>query len=680
VFFDGKNVDAYCAPGALNTSLNLSAGKEADIVTQTAVYGTALVSSADGKLYGLFKIPEGMFRTGDRVLRIVNVSDLTSGADAIITSATGIYSGQNISVTKQSTTLNLAQPKLSFTSNTQLQTVRTSSTSTSQVQEPDRGGRDPDRPDPIAQTFRITRPEDGSSGVYMSKIGVYFYAKDSNANNGITVYVSETENGYPSTSQLIGQGRILSANVTTSSTGSVETQITLDQPIMLTADKEYAFIVVPDGNSPEWLIWTAETGGVDVNTGENVFSNPYSGLMFVSANFTGWTPIQKEDMKFNIYRASFSLGTYYAYFNNEDDEYITTSGFTRANSSLAIEVGDLVYSANSTGGPNTAANAAFGRVQYVDESNGVIYIDGSTNGKFYAANNINVYRTPDPSNTTYITNTYLIANATISSVDNLQYQAVVPKFATIQPILTDIFYDYKGTDGSYVKDTSYQRVVGELEYEYLDKSRYAVSKSNEVTSMSGAKSSSFRIALGTSTSYASPAIGLGRKSSLFVKNIVNNDATNEYTRYGSASTKYVSKKVVLADGQEAEDLKVMITAYRPVDTDVKVYAKFWNPSDPETFDSKNWTLLSYLNDSDLVYSSPTDRTNFYEYEFGVSATAAYTNDAYLDATNSDILTYVNAAASKFSSYKIFAVKIVLLSSNAVRIPMINDIRAVALQV
>jgi len=198
--------------------------------------------------------------------------------------------------------------------------------------------------------------------------------------------------------------------------------------------------------------------------------------------------------------------------------------------------------------------------------------------------------------------------------------------------------------------------------------------------MSSAKSSTFRIALNTSTSYASPAIGLGRKSSIFVKNIINNDATNEYTRYGNATTKYVSKKIVLADGQEAEDLKVSITAYRPVDTDFYVYGKFWNPSDPETFDIKNWTLLSYLNDGDLVYSSPTDRTNFYEYEFGVPAAIVNTNDAYLDATNSSILSYVNAAGSKFSSFKVFSMKIVLLSSNAVRIPMINDIRAIALQV
>lgn len=674
VFFDGKSVDAYCAPGSLSGVSDPAAGKENEVVSQTGAYGSALVSDADGKLYGLFKIPEGMFRTGDRVLRIVNVSDLVTGADAIITSATGTYSGQNISVTKQSTTLNLSQPKLSFTSNTQTQTIRDRDFIGRETRQDNRGN------DPIAQTFKITRPEDGSSGVYMSKIGVYFYAKDSNANNGVTVFITETNNGFPDTANIVGQGRILSGNVTTSSTGTVETQVSLDQPVMLTADKEYAFVVMPDGNSPEWLIWTAETGGVDVNTGENVFSNPYSGIMFVSANMSAWTPIQKEDIKFNIYRASFSIGTYYAYFDNEDDEYITTGGFTRANSSVAIEIGDLVYGANSTGGPNTAANAAFGYVQYVDEANGVVYLDSSTNGKFYAANNINVYRTPDPSNTSYITNTYLIANATISSVDNLQYQAVVPKFSTITPILTDISYEYKGTDGSYVKDTSYQKVSGEIEYEYLDKSRYAVSKSNEVASMSGAKSSSFRIALGTSTSYASPAIGLGRKSSLFVKNIINNDATSEYTRYGNASTKYVSKQIVLADGQEAEDLKVMMTAYRPIDTNVYVYAKFWNASDPEPFYKKNWTLMSYLNDSDLVYSSPTDRTNFYEYEFGIPSSATYTNDAYLDATNSSILTYVNSASSKFIGYKVFAIKIVLLSSNPVRIPLINDVRAVALQV
>ena len=675
VFFDSKNVDQHCAPGVLSGITTTEEGKQNEIVKRTGSYGTALVTNADGELRGLFKIPEGQFRTGDRVMRIVNVDDLVVGADAIITSATGTFSGSNMSVTKTTATLNLTQPKLSFASNTQLQTVSSSVVTATSVFE-----AWPRAVDPIAQTFKVTVPEDGASGVWITKIGLYFFAKDTNANNGITVYVTETNQGSPDSSRIVGEGRILSSSVTTSATGIVETQVVLDQHIMLTSNKEYAFIVQPDGNSPEWLLWTGEVGGIDVATKQNVFRSPYSGVMFVSSNMTAWTAVQKEDIKFNIYRASFSLGSYYAVFNNEDDEYITTAGFTRANSSVAIEVGDLVYGANSTGYPNTAANAAFGSVQFVDEANGVIFLDSSTNGKFYAANNINVYRTPDPANTSYVSNSYLIANAVISSVDNLQYQAVVPKFATIVPILTDVGYEFKGTDGSYVKDTSYQKVKGDYEYEYLDKSRYAVSKSNEISSMSGNKSSTFRIRLGTSTTYASPAIGLGRKSSTFIKNIINNDATNEYGLYGSAQTKYISKKVVLADGQEAEDLKVMMTAYRPINTDVYVYVKFWNPIDVEAFEKKNWTKLSYLNDTDLVYSSPTERTDFYEYEFGIPSSATYTNDAYLDATNSDILTYTNIAGSKFTSFKIFAIKIVLLSSNPVRIPLINDIRAIALQV
>jgi hypothetical protein len=52
-------------------------------------------------------------------------------------------------------------------------------------------------------------------------------------------------------------------------------------------------------------------------------------------------------------------------------------------------------------------------------------------------------------------------------------------------------------------------------------------------------------------------IDLSRKASLLIENIINNDATNEHTRYGNALTKYVSKNVVLADGQEAEDLKIL---------------------------------------------------------------------------------------------------------------------------
>ena len=674
-FFDGTPVSSYCAPGILSGTSNPSAGKEDSVVTQNGNYGDQLVSDKDGQVFGIFKIPEGKFRVGDRVFKLCNVSDLTTGANAIITSSTATYSASNLSVTKSSATLNFTQPIISFSNTTANQTlISTSSTVSSSF--------DPGRPvDPIAQTWTATGPSSGESGIFITKLGLFFESKDNSANNGITVYITETGLGQPDRSRIVAQGRVLSSAVTTSEDSSVETQITLDQPFLATAGKEYAFIVAPDGNSPEWTIWTAETGGVDVLTNQNIYSTPYSGVLFISSNMSGWTAIQKEEIKFNIYRAKFSTGDFYAYFNNENDEYISTSGFVTANSSTSVEVGDIVYSANnSTGTPNTSATAAFGRVIYVEQANGTVYLDSSVNGNFASGNLINFYRVSDPSNTSLISSSTKIANATITSINNIQYQVSVPQFATIEPILTSISYGFKGTDGSYVTDSAYQVVPSKSEYEFLDKSRYLVSKSNEVSYTSGNKTTTYRLTLNTGSEYVSPVVSLTKKAGLFVKNIINNDSTNEQTKYGNATTKYISKTVVLADGQEAEDIQVYLTAYRPVNSDIQMWIKFKNNSDPESFDSKAWTQLSYLNGGASVFSSPSDRSDQYEYQFGVPSTNTYATSAYLDSTNINILTYTNNSGAKFVSYKYFALKIVLLSSDPTRVPILNDVRAIALQV
>lgn len=685
-FFDGVLVDQYVAPGVLSGITTDETSKSSDFVKQNGNYGDKLVSTADGKFYGLFKIPAATFRTGDRSFRLANVTDLINDAGAVITSAAGTYSGSSTTLTKQQTTLTVLQPTVVYSANQQQQTLTSTSSTTSYVTLPpqntgrDGGGPGPHCGDPLGQAFSIADYTDGGSGVYISKIGVYFQSVDSNPNNGITLFVNETLNGYPNKLVTVGRARLLASQCSVSSTGTVETQFVLDEPFLASTGKEYVFALYPDGNSPEWTCFTAQIGGIDLNTGQNIYSAPSAGNMFISSNYSTWTAVQKEFVQYNIYRANFSTGDFYAYFNNDNKEYITTGGFTRANSAVAIEVGDLVYTANATGGPNTFSNAAFGKVSFVDEPNSIIHLDSSVNGNFFSGNNINVYRTPDSSNTAYITNTYLIANATISTVDNIQYQAVVPKFGMVQPVYTSISYGFEGTDNTYLKDSSYQAMTNELEYEYLDKSRYLVSKSNEIANMSGAKSSTYAVKLSTSSSFVSPALSLKKKSSIFVKNIINNDVTNEYTRYGNANTKYVSKVVVLEDGQEAEDLQVFVSMYRPSQSNVYVYGKFWNNTDGETFVSKNWTLLNYLNGTDTVYSSPTDRTDIREYLFGIGSSPVNTNDAYLDQTNSGILTYVNAGGSKFVTFKSFAIKIVLVTSNPVKIPMVHDLRAIALQV
>ena len=93
--------------------------------------------------------------------------------------------------------------------------------------------------------------------------------------------------------------------------------------------------------------------------------------------------------------------------------------------------------------------------------------------------------------------------------------------------------------------------------------------------------------LNTSDSKVSPVIDLSRANSYILENVINNDADDEESNeVGNALTRYFSKPVELADGQDAEDLRVYLTAYKPSGTDVKVYAQLLSASDGELLQIK----------------------------------------------------------------------------------------------
>ena len=608
-FFDDVNVDVHCAPGVISGNNTTAViGREDSIVNQKGNFGDALVSNSSGGVAGIFRIPAQTFRTGDRLFQLNTVTDLVTGASAQISKSSGVYTASNISVTKQTDTLVVTQPRAR--------------------PRPRATPRNRQR-DPIAQSFTITGLPDDVTGIVLTQIGIYFQAKD--ATLGCSVYLCEADSGgVPKSDVILASAYLTAAQITANaSTPTVETVFNLENPVFLLNERNYAFIIEPDGNSPEYTVWVGETGGYDVNSGAQVFSNPYSGVLWISSNLKTWSGIQKEDMMFNLYRAKYTSSSGTVVFNNESDDYFTVSGLTRiSNNNLgAIAIGDVVYTINThangdVNSANTTVGAPKGIVQYVDESNNQIYLDSSTGNFSNTASGFNpkigIFRVSDPSNTALIISTAAVATANIATIDNFEYHAVAPNFGVLQPSKTSLDYEYKGTNNTVV-DSNFTGVDNEAEYEFLDRTRSLKSVSNE----SGTKSSTFQISLASESEYVSPIINLERKSLLLIKNIINNDTTNEQGRYGNSSTKYVSKQIILADGQDAEDLKVYLTAYRPIDTDIKVYAKFLNAQDPETFDSKYWTLLNYANNTNLTYSSPTDVENYIEYEFTVPTTSPY---------------------------------------------------------
>jgi len=60
-----------------------------------------------------------------------------------------------------------------------------------------------------------------------------------------------------------------------------------------------------------------------------------------------------------------------------------------------------------------------------------------------------------------------------------------------------------------------------------------------------------------------------------------------------------------------------------------------------------------------------------------TATLFYT---YNSSGNQGILEYYNSSGARYIGYKNFAIKIVLLSSDSAKIPRLQDVRAIALQV
>jgi len=133
-------------------------------------------------------------------------------------------------------------------------------------------------------------------------------------------------------------------------------------------------------------------------------------------------------------------------------------------------------------------------------------------------------------------------------------------------------------------------------------------------------------------------------------NITAITAFNETSNTSSSATRYISKNVILAEQQDAEDLVCYLTAYRPPGTDFKVYGKFLAGADGETFQSKDWSAMvettssalvsSLVNTDDLVelsYDLPTSiqiiansaTVNTTSTAVGVSSTSSFSAGSFI---------------------------------------------------
>ena len=262
-------------------------------------------------------------------------------------------------------------------------------------------------------------------------------------------------------------------------------------------------------------------------------------------------------------------------------------------------------------------------------------------------------------------------DARIVSVDNISIDTFKSFMSKLELQDTTTSLTAKLATSSSARDTEFKRVNINDDTSFSSR-RYVLSKSNETANLSSEKSAEFKATLTNGANERhSPAIDNDRTALITVENLVNNDSTNEdSTTNGNALARYLQKTITLADGQDAEDLKIFLTAYKPSTADIKLYAKLLNNDDGETIEDKTWIELSQITSTNVV-SDSENTEDFKEFEYNIPT-------SYLTGDSGEVQYTDNGIT--YTGFKRFKIKIVLLSTSPSRVPRIKDFRAIALQI
>lgn len=149
--------------------------------------------------------------------------------------------------------------------------------------------------DPVGQTFVL------DNMTMVRSVDLYFRHKPNSGAYAapVTCEIRGVSNGTID-STVHGHKTLPWESIIVSETSEAVTRFTFDDPVLLEANKEYAFVI--KSTSPNYSVWIAELGGTKVGTeNEVVTSNPYLiGVMLSSSNNSSWTTHQTMDIKFRL--------------------------------------------------------------------------------------------------------------------------------------------------------------------------------------------------------------------------------------------------------------------------------------------------------------------------------------------------------------------------------------------
>lgn len=267
-----------------------------------------LISDLVGSIKGAFFIPNPAnnsnprWATGSRVFRLSSSEQDSRLPGAVDSAAEAEYTARGTLNTLQENILAVRNATIVRDTVSQRRTVRTVRTNTRQV-----GWWDP-----LAQSFLLEE----QGGTFVTGVDIFFGTKDTKI--PISMQIRPMENGYPTKDILPFSDVTLNpTEVDVSDNASISTRFNFPAPVYIPESEEHCFVLFSDSN--EYKVWISRMGDIDITGTRTISEQPYAGVLFKSQNASTWTADQYEDLKFNLYRATFNdsvIGT--ATFTNSE--------------------------------------------------------------------------------------------------------------------------------------------------------------------------------------------------------------------------------------------------------------------------------------------------------------------------------------------------------------------------
>ncbi|MGH7744265.1 MAG: hypothetical protein ACREQ5_05515 [Candidatus Dormibacteria bacterium] len=526
--------------------------------------------------------------------------------------------------------------------------------------------------DPIAQTFITPPPKSLQTnfGIFVSSIDIWFNVRPVAPSPAFPVQlmIAETVNGVP-TSNVIASITVQWEDIKVSTTpdsinvgssianNNTVTRFAFNDPVYLQPSTNYAIILYSE--SPDYEVYIAKVGSADISTaGANIrriSQIPGVGSFFKSQNASAWTPLQNQMLMFVLNKAVFSTSPVSFTFNN-----IPIHGTFFPYDTLLIGSSDMGFSATSI----------TYKVQTIQANTGV----------------------PDPTYTQVVPGVVydFAGDLKTSSAVGTRRRIIIP--GNNQVILTQVSLQTNDPDVSPVFNA--ERLFAVTTTNIINKGsisseNISVLNGNHINAanivvtigppdlIDGIQATAnVQILNGNSIPFitvTNPGAGYSIAPSITISepgapaNAIAAISGENGISGGNGATRYITRQVTLAEGMDSGDLRVYLSAIRPVGTDIEVYYKALSAFDSQSFANLPWQKMTIVKD----INSPDHLTPIalqYCPSLGPNGLPAGTL-SYM---------YKGIQYPLGGKFKYFSIKIVMFALDPTVAPSVQTMQAVAL--